>query len=580
MKINLLHTNLGPRYTEDLLLARGITDLEKFLNPDESCLQTYKDLSNIDTAVDCLAHLAPDAKIALIVDCDVDGYTSSAIIYQYLKEWQPTWNITPYLHDGKAHGLEEHWEAIQAEDYQLVLIPDAGSNDHAYAEQIHCPIIILDHHLMDQPASSNMIVVNNQTSPAYQNKDLSGAGVAFQFCRALDDARGEKKAEQYIDLAALGVCGDMMSGLQVENQYLWKTGFKHINNYFFMTLARKQAYSITGKMYASDDDIIKALNPTSVAFYIVPLINAMIRVGSEDEKKRLFQALVDGHSKVPCLKRGAKGTFEEVAVESTRECVNARAHQNKFKDDAVLKLEQRIFKYDLLENTILFIELDETDRFPSELNGLIAMQLAQKYQRPTIVARRNDQNFVRGSIRGLSNSALTSFKHYLDKTGLCEYVQGHDNAAGISIDGNLVDSLINRANDDLKDYNFLESQYDVEFARQALDNDLIKLITDIAQYKDLWAQQNSEPLIYIKDLHCTWSDIQIMGKNHDTVKIMKNGVAYMKFFAKDMIAELEPLTDIKLEVVGRANMNEWNGIVTPQIFIENYQITEDKLTDF
>ena len=55
---------------------------------------------------------------------------------------------------------------------------------------------------------------------------------------------------------------------------------------------------------------------------------------------------------------------------------------------------------------------------------MIAMQLSQKYKRPTIVARLNPQGYVRGSIRGLSNSELSSFKEYLDSTGLFEYVQG------------------------------------------------------------------------------------------------------------------------------------------------------------
>jgi single-stranded-DNA-specific exonuclease len=67
------------------------------------------------------------------------------------------------------------------------------------------------------------------------------------------------------------------------------------------------------------------VTPMSVAFYIVPMMNAMIRVGTMEEKQRLFRALIDGHEKIPCNKRGAKGTLEEAAVESLRECTNARS---------------------------------------------------------------------------------------------------------------------------------------------------------------------------------------------------------------------------------------------------------------
>ena len=54
-----------------------------------------------------------------------------------------------------------------------------------------------------------------------------------------------------------------------------------------------------------------------------------------------------------------------------------------------------------------------------------------------------------------------------------------------------------------------------------------------------------------------------MGINKDTVKITKNGIAYMKFKAKDLIEELNKYNKIKMEIVGRANINEWGGHITP-----------------
>ena len=581
MKAKLINEDIRSDYSRNLLRARGIEDVDRFLNPTSDDLQDWRDLEHIEEGVNIIESMPTGGNVAIIVDCDVDGFTSAAIIYQYLHQLYPDVIIDYYLHDGKAHGLEEHWDILANENYDLIIVPDAGSNDAEYAKEINSRILVIDHHLVeDTNFPENMCVINNQLSPKYRNKNLSGAGMAYQFCRALDFAINQNRAYQFIDLAALGVCGDMMSGLEIENQYLWREGFSHIENYFFMTIARKQAYSITGMMGATDRDIIKALNPTSVAFYIVPLINAMIRVGTTEEKGRLFEAMLDGHHKIPSQKRGAKGTLEEAAVESVRECVNARAHQNKIKETAVSRLEQKIFKHDLLENQILFIRLDETDKFPSELNGLIAMQISQQYKRPTIVARLNDEGYIRGSIRGLSNSELTSFKAYLDSTGLCEYVQGHDNAAGISIAATNLSRLHELANEQLAQYHLSDSYYEVEFVRQALADDLPALIEDISSYKDIWSQHNNEPLIYIKDLHFTSADVQIMGKNKDTLKIVKNGVAYMKFFAKDMIEELKQYNDIKMEVVGKMNLNHWMNTITPQIFIENYEIKWDNPLEF
>lgn len=580
MKVKLVAPAIKDNYVKNLLRARGVENVEEFLNPTRDSLESWKNLENIEPAVTLINNLVTGAHVGLVVDCDVDGFTSAAIIAQYLKGLYPAIEFTYYIHDGKAHGLEEHWEEISEQNFDLVIIPDAGSNDAEYATQLNCYVLVLDHHIADKAPSENMIVVNNQMSPNYKNKDFSGAGIAYQFCRALDDYFGRTEADKYIDLAALGVCGDMMSGLEVENQWLWKEGFSHIQNYFFMTIARKQAYSITGQVGANDDDIIAALNPISVAFYIVPLINAMIRVGTQEEKERMFHALLNGHEMIPCHKRGAKGTLEEAAVESVRECVNARAHQNKIKDTVVSKLEQKIFKHDLLENKILFIRLDDDDIFPAELNGLVCMQLSQRYKRPTIVARLNDQGYIRGSIRGLSNSEMGSFKSYLDSTGLFEYVQGHDNAAGCSLLASNLSRLHELANTQLAQYDFGDNYYEVDFWRSAYMDDLVALITDIANYKSIWSQHNDEPLIFIQDLHISMDEVQIMGKNKDTIKIVKNGVAYMKFFAKDMIEELKHYGTVRMDIVGRANMNYWNGISTPQIFIENYEILEDKLTDF
>ena len=69
------------------------------------------------------------------------------------------------------------------------------------------------------------------------------------------------------------------------------------------------------------------------------------------------------------------------------------------------------------------------------------------------------------------------------------------------------------------------------------------------------------------------NDVKIMGKNMDTVKIEKFGISYMKFHAKDLIEELRKYPTMKIEVVGRANVNYWAGNVIPQIFIEDIEVS-------
>ena len=223
VKVKVNQSEIKSNYGASLLRARGIDDVNQFINPDESCLQDWRHLENIDEGVKLIKELKENSKIGLIVDCDCDGYTSSAIFYQYLKRLKPNITIDYYIHEGKAHGLEEHWEELIDREYDLLVLPDSGSNDSVYADKLPYPILVLDHHLVDEEITAkNMVVINNQLSPLYTNKNLSGAGVVFQFCRALDFYFQNNWANDYIDLAALGVLGDMMSGLELENQFLWK----------------------------------------------------------------------------------------------------------------------------------------------------------------------------------------------------------------------------------------------------------------------------------------------------------------------------------------------------------------------
>lgn len=583
MKTRLVNENFKSDYVDQLLKSRGIKNPTDYYEPGREFLQSPTDLENIERGVNVLmGALAMEEKILIVVDSDNDGFTSATIMYNYLKDLDPYCNIDYILHEGKQHGLQDHINSLidGGEKYGLIILPDSSSNDYVYHEQLSdlgTSVLVLDHHITDTELSENAVIINNQLSPNYKNKELTGAGVVYQFCRYLDLRLGKSFADKYMDLAAWGIIGDMGSMLELENRYIVKEGLKNINNKLLWALMEKQAYSITGAMSPSRQQLIDAMNPISVAFYIVPLVNAMIRVGTMDEKRRLFEAFLDGDKMIPSGKRGAKGTMEKAGVEAARECSNARNRQNKTLEVAVDTIEAKIHKYDLLENRILFVRLENDDRFPAELNGLVAMKLCAKFKRPTIVARLNKEGYDRGSMRGMNQSELTSFKDFLEKSGMFEYVQGHDNAAGVSIDDDYLSKFHKWANEALQGIDFGENCYDVNFERIAADDDIKDLILDIGKHDGIWGQSNDQPLIHVTDINITMNDVKIMGKNMDTVKIEKFGIAYMKFHAKDFIEDLKKYSNMKLEIVGRANVNYWGGNVIPQIFIEDYEVSDDTL---
>lgn len=568
MKYKLVNQNYRSEYVKNLLEERGVADFSHFIHPSFTDINNPQIFSSSNLAAKImLSNL--DKNILIIVDSDCDGYTSGAIMYNYLKQLKPDIKLDYILHERKQHGLIDLIDKIleSKTQYDLIIQPDSGTNDYLYQAQMpETQFLILDHHDLDESTEliENVTIVNSQLEP-YPNKELTGAGVTWQFCRLLDQYTDNNYSKMLIDLAALGIIGDMASVLEQENRAIIKFGLDNINNPFFKALVEKRKFSIKDNY-----------TPTTMAFYVVPLINGMIRAGEQEDKDLMFQAFIDGERLVVSHKRGANGELVELATEAARVCTNAKSRQDRILTKITEEIEAKIFKYDLLENQILFIKLDEED-FPAELNGLVATRLAAKYKRPTMIGRLNDEGFDRGSIRGINDSELKDFKQYLLDTGFFEYVQGHANAAGYSLPDKYLKDLHEKANEDLSQIDFGDKYYEVNFQRMAMDSDIGAIISDIDKYSTLFGQHNPEPLICITNININKKDIQIMGKNADTVKIMKNGIAYMKFKANDFIEDLQGYDTISLNVVGRANMNYWGGQITPQIFIDGYEVNNGAL---
>ena len=110
--------------------------------------------------------------------------------------------------------------------------------------------------------------------------------------------------KEYRDLVALGMISDVMKMNSPENRFICKYGLAHIHNTFFQELVTKQSFSLGSG----------PLTQIGVAFYITPLINALIRVGSSIEKERLFQAFIVPDVLVPSTKRGEKGKEETICT--------------------------------------------------------------------------------------------------------------------------------------------------------------------------------------------------------------------------------------------------------------------------
>ena len=568
---------------QDILIDRGVENIETFLHPNKAtCELNPYDLDNIKAGAEkLLYHLRRNSAILFNVDCDCDGFTSSAILWLYCKHLFPNANFEFRVHEHKEHGLSDLINWVEEKTrWDLVICPDSSSydiNEHMRLGELGIDCLVLDHHdqLYDDDGNAiistapNTIIINNQLSNNYSNKSLCGAGVVYKFCEVLDDMLGIQQAQEYLDLAALGEIADVMDRTTSETNYIMLEGLKHIKNKGFQILLESQSFSLKEK--ASPPYV--GLTPIDIAFYIAPMINAITRVGSIQDKQALFYCFIEPDKEMSSTKRGAKnGDIELAAEQAARVGKNAKSRQDKIKEKAMDIIDFKIQKNGLLDNNILFIELNEYDNIPQEMTGLVAMNVVSKYHKPCMIGRRNEKDLIQGSIRSDGNfSGLPSFKTFLEQSNLIEYAAGHANACGFGVSGNKVDQFIKYSNTLLKAEDF-ENCYLVDYILNANNNNQ-ELLAALAAHPEFFGNHIDEVKFVITNIPL--SNIFVMGTNKDSIKISCNGIDYIRFKDTDFIDQIINNRTSLLTVYGRANLNNYAGKTSIQVFIDDYELNEN-----
>ena len=554
---------------QQILVNRGIDvkDIEHYLKTSDADILNPDLLDNMIEGVKRLiSAIKNQEKIFLIVDCDADGFTASAALVNYIYKVFPSAMdlLSIQLHEGKEHGIEEKWlEEIVANEYKLVICPDASSNDynqHKFLKDNGIDVLVLDHHDAEE-VSENAIIINNQLSD-YPNKTLSGVGIVYKFCSKIDELMKIKEADTILDLVSLGMIADMMDMRNFETKHLIQKGLTRIENPFFKALVERQAYSIG-----------ETVTPIGVAFYIAPLINATIRVGTQNEKEVMFKAMLNhcAYDMIPSTKRGEKGKTEAIVIQAVRNATNVRNRQKKARDNGFEYVEQIIAANNLDKNKIIVVQVSED--LDKNLTGLIANQLMAKYQKPVLLVRETDEGLLQGSARGYDKSELKDLKSFLLESGFMEYAEGHAAAMGVGIYKDKVNALVDYSNTVLANYDF-SACYDVDY--EYMSNDFkAQDIIDIGSMKSLWGKGVDEAMVVIKGIKITSNNITLMSANKNpTIKItLQNGTSLIKFGASQ--AEFESLKSsgyTEIDVIGTCAINEWQGMITPQILIKDYEV--------
>lgn len=562
---------------KEVLKNRGIDDYYAYLDLDESVVIPYQKLDNIENAVDLfMNHFNNKNKIGVLVDEDPDGFCSASMMYLYIKRMDENYPVEYILHKrAKAHGLSD--DVIIPNGIKLLIIPDAGTNDYEECKELSeqgVDILILDHHEKEED-NPYALIINNQMSDSYPNKCLCGAGVVYRFLQALDEENWNEFSDDYLDLCALANISDVMDMRSFETRYLTDLGLLNINNKCFKALIDAQNYSMNGKV-----------NIHNIQWYITPILNGMIRIGSQEEKELLFRAFIEQDEFFEYKKRATKDKPAETIQESiydraARLCKNAKSRQDKQKEKSVEQIAEIAQSIPFDDKVVM---IDTSDILDTGLTGVVAIKIAEMFNKPCILLnkffdKKTGKITYGGSARNVNHSPIESFKDIVNSTNVFNFGKGHANAFGVNLDLDKKDEAINVMNNILRDVKY-DSTYRVDFILD-IEDVSIKLITELARFEDIVCQGIEEPMLAVENISLTKDCFEIFGKNEDTISFTIDEIKYIQFKCK----EGNPLYDwiqnawdendsVTFNIVGKPSINEYNGVRTPQIIIEDVVVID------
>ncbi len=565
---------------EDILKLKGIKDIDSFLNPTIKNTESELLFDNIEKARDVFVnHIKNKSIIDLLVDCDVDGFTSASNIYQYIKRINSNIEIRCFIHKGKIHGLSEFVDVMCEDDSKLIIVPDAGSGDSRECEKLiksGKDVIILDHHNIrnkDKTIPENQaVVVNNQYSSKVTDKAMTGVGITYKFTKLLDKYYGVNYADDYLDLVALGMVGDRADTVNLQTRYLILKGIEQIRNKvnknkLISVLVDAQMYSMNNKITIN-----------GIGFYVCPLMNSMIRLGEYEDKCYMFEALCNSDEMLDRKVRG-KGvvnmTIQEYVLKA---CQSSNRKQKKITEESAAVLSEEIKKFNMDKLPILVC--NARDDVDSNSTGLIANRLADQYQRPCLLMRRRG-DICEGSGRGSDKCEILDFNQWCKDTGLFNKVEGHPGAFGCEINFENTNKLFSLLSTMRKIDEPTYHVYNVYDANQIHD----QIIKNVAKWDAIWGNTVSEPIFLIKNIPCNKYNLYLLGSKQNKIEFTYHNIKFVKQTKGSSLASLykEIISigdNFEFDIVGRFSIDYKSGKAA-QVLIEDWMFYKsDKVQGF
>lgn len=550
----------------------GDDAIEKYLNGTIADLYDGMLMKDMDKAVAVLGEkIKENAKIRIIGDYDIDGIQSTYILLEGFRMLgaDVDSDIPDRMKDG--YGLNRNLidRALEV-DVDTIITCDNGiaaAEEIAYAKSMGMTIVVTDHHEVPYTEiggerryilpEADAVVDPKQEDCTYPFKGLCGAAVAYKLVEALMEAMGKdaEDADYLMENVAIATIGDVMD-LVDENRIFVKQGLD--------MLKRTENLGLKALMECTGVNVDK-LSPYHIGFVIGPCMNASGRL---DTAKRALELLAAKKVAEADLLAGDLKALNDSRKDMTAQAV----------EEAFIQVENS----ELKDADVLVVYLPECHE---SLAGIVAGRIREKYYRPVFVLTKGAEG-LKGSGRSIETwhmyEGLNRVKHLLSKFG------GHKMAAGLSMPEENLEQFRKEINEksgitpeDLNEKIAIDMQLPFECVNE-------KFIGELAVLEP-FGKGNARPVFAERQVQV--ESARILGKNKNVLKLQVkdlHGTRMDAMYFGDVNTFVEYVRekfgDIACECLLRGHghgivmaftyypdINEYQGVRTPQIVIQNYK---------
>lgn len=482
MNYHVIHDNPDEDLLTRLFKVRWIDDnIESFLNPK---LNNYRLdpflLHDMDKAVQrIITAISNKEKIMIFGDYDVDGVTSSYILYEFITRFLKYKKVSIQYPDRikEWYGIKKiHVDDMKQKWVQLIITVDNGITsvqEALYAKEKNIDLIITDHHQNLEFIPEALAVVNPQISPNYPFKGLAGVGVAFKLICALltkfDFSQKEKNHifNYFIPVVAIWTVADVVP-LVHENRIIVKKWLQSLNS--------RKDLPESLKWFLEFLNIKWVIETYHIGFIIWPRINAGGRIKSPYDS--LYSLLYSGAKQLEYL--------ENLELINTE---RRKMQERMFKEaESMINLEKKIL-----------IAFDE--EFHEWIVGIVSWRLTEKYYKPSMIMKINQEKQIAvASLRWPEYfSVINMIK---DSWDLLERFGGHKWAGWLTVKLEHLDALIKKFNEyceiSITENNLIKSiKIDTKIYEHERNDEILEKIDQLAPF----GEGNKEPIFLLEDIH-------------------------------------------------------------------------------